>query len=128
MAKFVPYSGRDTYQLHGIPQAHRRNIERRAVKQNTSFANIVSQALADQCGITYAPSVRKHRPLTWLRSDSLVIRVPPEVMDCVRAHARHEQITLRSAMLNLLSDAFMLKRPVATHVEPGREPGRKKGT
>ena len=125
MAEFVPYTGRDTYHLHRIPRAHRRNIERRAAKANTSFANVVAKALADQCGIPYVPSQRQHQPV-WMRTDSLVVRVPREVMDCIRDTAWREQITLRSAILNSLSDAFRLKRPPATHVEPGRQPGRRK--
>ena len=127
MTDFVPYKQRDTYQLHGIPPVLQRNIQRRATKQNTSFANIVGQALSDRCRIQFTPSQRKHRHL-WQRGDSLVIRVPAEVMECIRDEARDRQITIRSVILNSLSESFGLKPPPVTHVVPGREPGRKKGT
>lgn len=126
MAEFVPYTQRETYQLHRIPAAHMRNIGRRAVKRRTSYADVVTKVLCDRCDVPFIPSQRI-RPLgTGWYTNSLSVRVPPEVMQCVRDEAEREQITIRSVILNALSDAFGLKRPPATHVEPGSRPGRRK--
>lgn len=125
MAEFVPYTQRETYQLHNIPAAHMRNIGRRAVKRRTSYADVVTKVLCDRCDFPFAPSQRKG--YVWgRRSDSLSVRVPTSVMQCVRDEADREQITIRSVILNALSDAFHLKRPPATHVDPGSRPGRRK--
>lgn len=129
MAEFVPYTQRETYQLHDIPLPHLRNIHRRSVKRNTSYANVVVKVLADRCDVPFVPSQRKRvlasSPLNKI-GDSLSVRVPVAVMNCVREEAEREQITIRSVILNALSDAFHLKRPPATHVEPGSRPGRRK--
>lgn len=125
MAEFVPYSRRETYQLHNIPAPHQRNIQRRAVKRNTSFANVVAQVMSDWCDTPFTPSQRMHRARMW-NGSSLTVRLPVEVMDCIRRTAEEERCTIRSVMLNALSDAFGLKRPPVTHVEPGSRPGRRK--
>lgn len=127
MAEFVPYSRRETYQLHNIPPAHLRNIRRRSIRRNTSYANIVAQVLSDRCGIPFAPSQRKMQALRdTTMPASLSVRVPAEVMQCIREEAERESVTFRSVILNALSDAFGLKRPPVTHVEPGSRPGRRK--
>jgi hypothetical protein len=126
MAEFVPYSRRETYQLHNIPPAVLRNIGRRSIKRRTSYANVVAQILAARCQIPFASSQR-HRPggASW-NNHSLSVRVPVEVMDCVRAEAEAERITIRSVILNALADEFKLKRPPATFVAPGSRPGRRR--
>lgn len=124
MAEFVPYTQRETYQLHNIPKAHLRNIGRRAVKKNMSYADVAAQAMAYQCGIPFVPSQRR-RPQVGRESTSLSVRVPVDVMECIRLAADEERITIRSVMLNMLSDEFGLKRPSVTHVS-GKRPGRKK--
>lgn len=126
MAEFVPYTQRETYQLHNIPAAHMRNIRKRVNRQGASYADVVANVLAAQCGVPWARSGRRRLldDLPW--TTSLSVRVPVEVMNCIREVADREQITIRSAMLNALSDAFKLKRPPATHVDPGSRPGRRK--
>jgi hypothetical protein len=57
---------------------------------------------------------------------SLSVRVPAEVMDCLREEADDQRITIRSVILNALADEFKLKRPPATFVAPGSRPGRRK--
>jgi hypothetical protein len=126
MAEFVPYSRRETYQLHNIPVPHMRNIARRSVKRRTSYANVVAQVLAEWCGIPFASSQRRRPGDSGWHKTSISVRVPVEVMDCLRATANEERCTIRSVMLNVLSDAFGLKRPPVTHVEPGSRPGRRK--
>ena len=126
MAEFVPYSRRETYQLHDIPPAVLRNIGRRAERRNTSHADVVAQELAAWCGIPFVPSTRRRRrPIA---GTSLSVRVPVEVMGCVRREADAHNVTFRSVILWALADAFGLKRPRSTHVEPGSRPGRRKET
>jgi hypothetical protein len=126
MAEFVPYSRRETYQLHNIPPAVLRNIGRRSVKRRTSYANVVAKILADRCQIPFVDSQRRRYGQSWTNS-SLSVRVPSEVMDCLRDEAEAERITIRSVILNALADEFKLRRPPVTHVEPGSRPGRRKG-
>lgn len=128
MAEFVPYSRRETYQLHNIPAAHMRNIGRRSAKRQTSWADVVARVLTEGCGYPFVPSQRRRYGITphQMMTSSLSVRVPVEVMECIRGEADREQITIRSVILNMLSDAFGLKRPPVTHVDPGSRPGRRK--
>jgi hypothetical protein len=126
MADFVPYSRRETYQLHNIPPAHLRNIHRRGATRSISYADVVAKVLTERCQIPFVPSQRRRlQEGSW--NTSLSVRVPVEVMQCVREEAERDRITMRSVILNALSDAFGLKRPPTTHVEPGSRPGRRKG-
>lgn len=126
MAEFVPYTQRETYQLHNIPAPHRRNIGKRSVKRRTSYADVVTKVLCDRCDVPFVPSQRRRPGVNEWSSASLSVRVPVDVMQCVRDEADREQITIRSVILNALSDAFGLKRPPSTHVNPGSRPGRRK--
>ncbi len=126
MADFVPYSRRETYQLHNIPPAVLRNIHRRCHQRHISYADVVAKVLTERCQIPFVPSQRRKVRLGTYNT-SLSVRVPVEVMQCVREEAERDRITMRSVILNALSDAFGLKRPPTTHVEPGSRPGRRKG-
>ncbi len=126
MADYVPYSQRETYHLHNIPPAHLRNIHRRSSSRSMSYADVVAKVLTERCNLPFVPSQRRGlRPGS--SNTSLVVRVPAEVMRCVRDEAERDRITMRSVILNALSDAFGLKRPPTTHVEPGSRPGPRKG-
>lgn len=126
MAEFVPYTQRETYQLHRVPKPHMRNIERRSVRRLTSRADVVTKILCERCDVPFSPSRRARIRINSAIPSSLSVRVPANVMQCIRDEAEREQITIRSVILNALSDAFKLKRPPATHVEPGSRPGRRK--
>ena len=83
MAQFVPYTQRETYQLHNIPAPHMRNIGRRAVKRGTSYADVVTKVLCDRCDVQFVPSQRRQYGRAWTNT-SLSVRVPSDVMLCVR--------------------------------------------
>ncbi len=126
MADFVPYTQRETYQLLNIPPAVMRNIERRSTRRAMSYADTVALILATKYDIPFAPSPRARANVERNRN-SITLRLPAEVMAAVRTEAELERTTFRSVILNRLADAFGLKRPPATHVEPGSRPGRRKG-
>ena len=122
---FVPYTVRTGYLLNGIPPAHQRRLHKRAVKQNTSVANVIGQILADRYGIDFQPSGRPLiAPTVAAASGRFSLRLPQEVVDAVRAEADVRAVTMRSVMIDALSEALKLKSPPPTAVDPVKRPGR----
>ena len=118
---FVPYTHRHGYIVSNMPAPHMRRLAKQAERQNTSAANIVGRILADRYGLRFEPSTRKQRrPLT---EPSLSVRLPDELWNAVEAEAVGRGITMRSVILDALSERFGLKAPEPTIVY-GRRPGR----
>lgn len=119
---FVPYKERVEYQLNDVPPTIMRRLRREAERRQVSVPNLVGTILSERCGSPFTPSRRTNvtgdRPYLYLR-------LPAELMDCVKQEARETRVTLRSVMLFALADHFGLKRPEPTLVTGGW-PGRRK--
>ena len=118
---FVPYQRRSAYPLHNVPEPHMRNLQRRATNHHTSLPNVVGELLAERYGMEFKPS---RRPPTATRTRDLYLRLPPPVLDAIRKEAHVRNVTMRTVILDAISDFFRLKRPAPTFVEPGKRPGR----
>jgi len=126
---FIPYGKREGYLLNSIPKPIRRRLSKEAEKRNTSLANVVSEVLAGRYGIEIELSSRtfgQGRESFDGGGSSLGLRLPPAVLQAVRAEADARGVAMRSVMLIALSDHFGLKAPESTKVDPARRPGRPK--
>ena len=121
MTTFVPYAQRGGYLLNGVPGPHMRRLSARAKRENTSIANVVSTILSERCAIPFEPSPRPF--LVAGESEQLSLRLPLAVLDCIRAEAEKRGVTMRTVILDGLSDSLKLKAPPPTTVGPNR-PGR----
>lgn len=123
MTDFIPYGQREGYLLNNVPPVHMRRLTKLAQARDTSLTNVAGQALADRYGLPFEPSTRRNvksfRP-------NVLFKLPPEVMVSVRHEAALREVTIRTVMLDALSDSFRLKRPAPTHIDPARRPGRPK--
>lgn len=117
----MPYTHRHGYIVSNMPAPHMRRLAKQAERQNTSAANIVGSILAARYGLQFEPSTRKHRQP--LNTTVLSVRLPGELWAAVEAEAVGRGITMRSVILDALSDKFGLKAPEPTIVY-GRRPGR----
>jgi hypothetical protein len=129
---FIPYGRREGYLLNAIPKPLRRRLSKEAEKRNTSLANVVSEVLAGRYGIEIELSSRVFGQGVQGRESfdgggsSLGLRLPPTVLQAVRAEADGRRVAMRSVMLIALSDHFGLEPPESTKVDPKRRPGRPK--
>jgi hypothetical protein len=119
--RFVPYQRRRGYPLNSVPEPHMRNLHRRAHSKHTSLTNVAGEIFARRYGILFSPSRRGPREQD---SNDLHLRLPVDVLDAVREEAEGRNVTIRTVMLDAISDEFRLKRPAPTTVEPGKIPGR----
>lgn len=118
---FVPYKQRHGYIVSNLPAPHLRRLAKQVAKQNTSATNIVGRIIADRYGLPFEPSARKHpRPIS---DSSLSVRLPAELWAAVEGEAVERRVTMRSVILDALSDGLRLKAPEPTPVY-GRRPGR----
>lgn len=120
----MPYVERQGYLLNDVPAPHMRHIAKRARSRNTSLTNVAGQLLAERYSLVFEESTRRNK--NGATGDTLALRLPVEVMEAVRAEADERSVTIRTVMLDALSDSFGLKRPKPTHVDPARRPGRPK--
>lgn len=119
--RFVPYVRREGYILNHVPDLHLRRLQDRAYRLHTSVADVMVSLLAARYGLGYHPSGRPPRGAT---TKSLSLRLPVEVIAAVRKEAESRNVTIRTVMLDAVSDSFRLKRPAPTSVTPGKRPGR----
>lgn len=122
--EFVPYEEREGYLLNNVPTAHMRRLTKLARKRDTSLTNVAGQILADRYGLDFEQSTRRNIST---ESDRVLFRLPPSVMTSVRHEAALREVTIRTVMLDALSESFGLKRPAPTHIDPAKRPGRPKG-
>lgn len=124
MTEFVRYKEREGYLLNNVPSDHMARLTFLAQNRNTSLTNVAGLALADRYGLSFEPSTRRNVTSS---SNRVLFKLPPEVMVSVRHEAALRKVTIRTVMLDALSDAFGLQRPAPTHIDPARRPGRPKG-
>lgn len=124
MTEFVRYKNREGYLLNNVPPAHMARLTFLAQNRNTSLTNVAGLALAGRYGLPFEPSTRRNVTSS---SNRVLFKLPPEVMVSVRHEAALRKVTIRTVMLDALSDAFGLKRPAPKHIDPARRPGRPKG-
>jgi hypothetical protein len=122
----VPYKQREGYVLNGVPGPHMRRLTRLAEKQNTSLTNVAGSILASEYEVEFERSDRKKPPAN-PEATTLYLMLPIEVLESIRWEAAKQSVTMRSVMLEHLSDHLGLKAPRPTHVDPGKRPGRPKG-
>lgn len=124
MTEFVRYKEREGYLLNNVPADHMARLTFLAQNRNTSLTNVAGLALADRYGLPFEPSTRRNVTSS---SNRVLFKLPPEVMVSVRHEAALRKVTIRTVMLDALSDAFGLQRPAPTHIDPARRPGRPRG-
>lgn len=119
---FIPYQERVGYLLNSVPEPHMRRLIKRAEREKTSITNVVVGILAESFGVPFVPS---GRPQTQFQiAGSLSLRLPLAVLDAARAEADRRSVTIRTVMLDALSEALRLKPPPPTSVDPAKRPGR----
>lgn len=120
---FVPYGKRESFLLTAIPESIRDALRKEAEVQNTSMTNVVGEILCDHYKLKWSSSGRP------LRSDfsggvNLGLRLPPAVLEMVRAEAHGREIAQRAVILEIIARHFSLAVPEATKVNPARRRGR----
>lgn len=122
----MPYKQREGYVLNGVPGPHMRRLTRLAEKRDTSLTNVAGSILADVYEVPFEESTRK-KPTSNPEATTLYLMLPCALMNAIRIDAQVESVTIRSVMLEHLSEHLRLKSPEPTHVDPGKRPGRPKG-
>lgn len=118
---FVPYTQRHGYILNGVPKPHMRRLQKESTRRDTSVTNVVGQILANRYQLAFSPSTRNHVPVH--DGATVSFRLPHELFTAVTHEAISRNVTVRSVILDALSQSFKLKAPEPTPV-PGRRPGR----
>ncbi len=139
---------KEQYLLTAIPEPLLARLIKEAETRDTSIANIVSGVLAHEFRVFFTPSDRHLRPElkdeVYVRPSGQSIgitknlRIPWEVLEEVRALAKHRGVSMRSIILSALSQAFDLddpgldlvigKRPGRPRTKHGRPIGRQKAS
>jgi hypothetical protein len=120
---FVPYGQRVGYLLNNVPEAHMRRLYKRAEKQKTSMTNVVGEILAARYGIGFVASTRPQL-LAFQTRGNLSLRLPLAVLEAARTEADARAVTIRTVLLDALSEALRLRPPAPTSVDPAKRPGR----
>ena len=119
------YREREGYLLNGVPRTHMRALAKLANQQNTSLTNITGTLLAQCLGIEFQASARPRKGAN-RDAKTIFLKLPPDLLEWIRAEAARRSVTMRTVILDCLSVSLGLKAPGPTHVAPDRRPGRPK--
>jgi hypothetical protein len=86
--------------IEDVPPAVREAVERDAQMWDTNRNDVIGQILADRFRLTWKPSGYPYREVEG--STQWNVRMPPELRDALRRHAKERKLTQRGTIILVL--------------------------